>query len=34
LEELLGLFFSERLMTSEPLDPHRTGDLIERVLRP
>ena len=31
---LLGPIFYRRLMTSEPLDPHRVGDLIDMVLGP
>jgi hypothetical protein len=29
-----GPIFYRRLMTSEPLDPHRVGDLIDMVLGP
>jgi TetR/AcrR family transcriptional regulator of autoinduction and epiphytic fitness len=31
---LLGPIFYQRLMTSEPFDPHRAGDLIDMVLGP
>ena len=33
-QALLGPIFYRRLMTSEPLDPHRVGDLIDMVLGP
>jgi AcrR family transcriptional regulator len=33
-QALLGPIFYRRLMTSEPLDPHRAGDLIDMVLGP
>ena len=33
-QALLGPIFYRRLMTSEPLDPHRVGDLIDLVLGP
>jgi TetR/AcrR family transcriptional regulator of autoinduction and epiphytic fitness len=33
-QALLGPIFYGRLMTSEPLDPHRIGDLIDMVLGP
>jgi TetR/AcrR family transcriptional regulator, regulator of autoinduction and epiphytic fitness len=33
-QALLGPIFYQRLMTSEPLDPHRVGDLIDMVLGP
>ncbi len=32
-EALLGPIFYQRLMTSEPFDPRRVGDLIDLVLR-
>jgi TetR/AcrR family transcriptional regulator, regulator of autoinduction and epiphytic fitness len=33
-QALLGPIFYRRLMTSEPLEPHRVGDLIDMVLGP
>jgi TetR/AcrR family transcriptional regulator, regulator of autoinduction and epiphytic fitness len=33
-QALLGPIFYQRLMTSEPLDPHRVSDLIDMVLGP
>jgi TetR/AcrR family transcriptional regulator of autoinduction and epiphytic fitness len=33
-QALLGPIFYQRLMTSEPLDPSRVGDLIDLVLGP
>ncbi|HEX4256626.1 MAG TPA: TetR/AcrR family transcriptional regulator [Streptosporangiaceae bacterium] len=33
-QALLGPIFYRRLMTSEPFDPHRVGDLIDMVLGP
>jgi TetR/AcrR family transcriptional regulator, regulator of autoinduction and epiphytic fitness len=33
-QALLGPIFYQRLMTSEPFDPHRAGDLIDMVLGP
>jgi TetR/AcrR family transcriptional regulator of autoinduction and epiphytic fitness len=33
-QALLGPIFYQRLMTSEPLDPRRVGDLIDMVLGP
>ena len=33
-QALVGPIFYQRLMTSEPLDPHRVGDLIDMVLGP
>jgi TetR/AcrR family transcriptional regulator, regulator of autoinduction and epiphytic fitness len=33
-QALLGPIFYRRLMTSEPFDPHRVGDLIDMMLSP
>ena len=33
-QALLGPIFYRRLMTSEPFDSHRVGDLIDMVLSP
>jgi Tetracyclin repressor-like, C-terminal domain len=33
-QTMLGPIFYQRLMTSEPFDPNRVGDLIDMVLGP